>query len=206
MRHAILAVAGLLFAAPLAAQTPGSPADTRPSGPVTGALPIAETSEIGGRNVVPHTANDVSLAGSGRVTSGDPKIRAMAEQRRLDAVKLAELVRRGEKVPPGYAGPLREAIDGDMELWRDESSGEQQDLQGGAPGMAGGCGVDGRRHPGAAPRRAVRGPRHVQPDGALDTKRAPEVAFRGPSFSLGRNAYQAIWKPARAPTSPLSTA
>ena len=122
MRHALIAIAGLSLAAPLAAQAPPptGPSDTRPTGPITGALPITELTEIGGRNVVPHTANDVSLAGSARVRSGDPKIHAMAEQRRLDAVKLAELVRRGQKVPAGYAGPLREAIDGDMGLWRDE--------------------------------------------------------------------------------------
>lgn len=123
MRHGSIAIAlSLAMAAPGAAQAPPpqGPSDTRPSGPIVGSLPIRETTEIGGRNVVPHTANDVSLAGSARVISGDPKIHAMAEQRRVDAVKLAEQVRRGGKVPADYASRLRAAIDGDMSLWRDE--------------------------------------------------------------------------------------
>ena len=121
MRHPLVAAVFVLLPLPLYAQ--GAPAMMGEMGTpstLVGRLPTAEAAEIGGNNVVPRTSGDATLAGSARLDSGDQKIRLLSEQRRGDAVKLAEMVRKGAQVPADYAPKLREAIDGDMELWRDQ--------------------------------------------------------------------------------------
>lgn len=106
-----------LIAASAAALQSGGPSDTTPSGPFTGTLPNKEMSDSAA--AVRHSATDVTA--QRKIETGESeKIHGIAEQRRIDALDLAAKVKKGAVVPPDFAPRLRDAIDGDLQLWREE--------------------------------------------------------------------------------------
>ena len=106
----------LLLAA--AQDPPMGPSDMKPSGPFVGSFPHKEVTEMGAGLALPRSKGDVTAdpLKSGR----NAELGAKAEQRRTDALQLAELVRKGAEVPADYVPKLREAIDGDILLWREQ--------------------------------------------------------------------------------------
>ena len=96
------------------------PSDTTPSGPFIGTLPNKDV-PMGAGVAVPGSKADVT-SGPGRYGIGQakPELAAQAEQRRTEALQLAELVKEGAEVPTDYVPKLREAIDGDLTLWREQ--------------------------------------------------------------------------------------
>jgi hypothetical protein len=110
----------------LAAQ---GPSDTTPSGPVIGSLPTKDV-PMGAGVALPGTKADVT-SGPGRYGIGQakPELAPQAEQRKIDAVELADKVRRGAVVPTDYARRLRDAIDGDLTLWREQFGVSRDDYK-----------------------------------------------------------------------------
>ena len=101
----------------LAAQ---NPTDTTPSGPFIGTLPNKDVPMGAGVTVPGSKADVTSQTGTYGIGQAKPELAAQAEERRRDALKLADLVRKGAVVPAEYAPKLREAIDGDLTLWREQ--------------------------------------------------------------------------------------
>ena len=96
------------------------PTDTTPTRPYIGTLPNKDV-PMGAGVAVPGSKADVT-AGQGTYGIGQarPELAAQAEQRKAEALQLAELVKKGAEVPTDYAPKLREAIDGDLTLWREQ--------------------------------------------------------------------------------------
>ena len=96
------------------------PADTTPSGPIIGSLPTKDVPM--GAGVTLHGSKGDVTAGRGTYGIGQakPQLAPQAEQRKADAIALAEKVKNGAVVPTEYASKLREAIDGDLTLWREQ--------------------------------------------------------------------------------------
>lgn len=101
----------------LAAQ---NPTDTTPSGPFIGTLPNKDVPMGAGVTVPGSKADVTSQTGTYGIGQAKPELAAQAEERRRDALKLADQVRKGAVVPAEYAPKLREAIDGDLTLWREQ--------------------------------------------------------------------------------------
>jgi len=94
-----------------------NPTDTT-SHPDHGETPYSDPSTNGSSIAIRGTIADVT-ARNGAEKSLDSKIHALAEERKGDAHHLAGIAKHAE-VPPEYAAKLREALDGDMQLWREE--------------------------------------------------------------------------------------
>ena len=101
----------------LAAQ---NPTDTTPSGPFIGTFPNKDVPMGAGVTVPGSKADVTSQTGTYGIGQAKPELAAQAEERRRDALKLADQVRKGAVVPAEYAPKLREAIDGDLTLWREQ--------------------------------------------------------------------------------------
>ena len=101
----------------LAAQ---NPTDTTPSGPFIGTLPNKDVPMGAGVTVPGSKADVTSQTGTYGIGQAKPELAAQADERRRDALKLADQVRKGAVVPAEYAPKLREAIDGDLTLWREQ--------------------------------------------------------------------------------------
>jgi hypothetical protein len=101
----------------LAAQ---NPTDTTPSGPFIGTLPNKDVPMGAGVTVPGSKADVTSQTGTYGIGQAKPELAVQAEERKGDALKLAEQVRKGAVVPAEFAPKLREAIDGDLTLWREQ--------------------------------------------------------------------------------------
>jgi len=101
----------------LAAQ---NPTDTTPSGPFIGTLPNKDVPMGAGVTVPGSKADVTSQTGTYGIGQAKPELAAQAEERKGDALKLADQVRKGAVVPAEFAPKLREAIDGDLTLWREQ--------------------------------------------------------------------------------------
>lgn len=97
-----------------------NPTDTTPSGPFIGTLPNKDVPMGAGVTVPGSKADVTSQTGTYGIGQAKPELAAKAEERKGDALKLAEQVRKGAVVPAEYAPKLREAIDGDLTLWREQ--------------------------------------------------------------------------------------
>lgn len=96
------------------------PSDIRPSGPFTGSLPNKDVPMGAGVTVPGSKADVTSQTGTYGIGQAKPELAGQAEERKSDALKLAEQVKKGAVVPAEYAAKLREAIDGDLTLWREQ--------------------------------------------------------------------------------------
>ena len=118
----------IMFAVTVAAAAPALAQQGAPSS--IGPNDLERNSSIVGTNVVrnelptvgagiavPNSAADVTRP-SDLKTAELRKIQAMADQRRAEAVSLAERVKKGAEVPPTLVAKVREALEGDIELWR----------------------------------------------------------------------------------------
>lgn len=96
------------------------PSDVRPSGPFIGSLPTRDVPMGAGVTVPGSKADVTSQTGTYGIGQAKPELAGQAEGRKGDALKLADQVRKGAVVPAEYAPKLREAIDGDLTLWREQ--------------------------------------------------------------------------------------
>ena len=96
------------------------PTDTTPSGPFIGTLPNKDVPMGAGVTVPGSKADVTSSPGTYGIGQAKPELAVKAEERKGDALKLAEQVKKGAVVPAEYAPKLREAIDGDLTLWREQ--------------------------------------------------------------------------------------
>lgn len=131
-RHALIFIA-ITAAAPALAQqgAPSSigPNDLERNSGVTGtSVPRNELPSVGGGMVVPNSAADVTRS-SDIKKSELTKIKAMADARRTEALSLAERVKRGAEVPQALVARVRDALAGDIELWRHSSQVRDAQLQ-----------------------------------------------------------------------------
>ena len=70
---------------------------------------------------VPGSMADVTAGrGPDGIGQAKPELAPQAEQRKADAIELADKVRKGAVVPTEFGPKLREAIDGDLTLWREQ--------------------------------------------------------------------------------------
>ena len=76
-----------------------------------------ELSSAGGGIVIPNSAGDVTRQGDLKKAELN-KIRAMGDGRRAEAVALAERVKGGAVVPAALVAKVRDALAGDIDLWR----------------------------------------------------------------------------------------
>ena len=117
-----------LFVIAIAAASPGLAQQGAPSsmGPndlvrnsnVLGTTDIRnELPTAGGGIGLPHSAADVTRSNDIKKAELQ-RIRVMANDRRAEAVSLADRVKKGADVPPGLGAKVREALEGDIELWR----------------------------------------------------------------------------------------
>lgn len=121
IRH-LLFVTAIAAAAPALAQqgAPSSmgPNDLERNSNVTGTTVLRnQLPSVGGGTVLPNSAGDVTRPSYLKKAELD-KIRVMADARRTEAVALAERVKRGAEVPPELVAKVRDALAGDIELWR----------------------------------------------------------------------------------------
>jgi hypothetical protein len=117
-----------LFVIAIAAASPGLAQQCAPSsmGPndlvrnsnTTGTRDIRnEMPTAGGGIGLPHSGADVTRSNDIKKAELQ-RIRGMAEKRRAEAVSLADRVKSGAAVPPVLGAKIREALEGDIELWR----------------------------------------------------------------------------------------
>ena len=120
--RSILFVIVMTAAAPALAQQ-GPPASMGPNDldretGITGTAVLRNELPAAGFGIVaPNSAADVTRS-SDLQKAELIKIRALADARRAEAASLAERVKKGAEVPPALVAKVREALEGDIELWR----------------------------------------------------------------------------------------
>ena len=120
--HLLLIGIAITGAGPALAQqgTPSSmgPNDLERAPGVTGSTdPRNELPSVGGGIVLPNSAGDVTRRSDLKKAEIE-KIKAMGDARRAEAIALAERVKKGAEVPTALVAKVREALAGDIELWR----------------------------------------------------------------------------------------
>jgi hypothetical protein len=120
--RSILFVIAIAGAAPALAQQAAPPSmgpnDLDRNVSTTGTTVLRnEIPTAGGGIGLPNSAADVTRPSDYKKAELQ-KIRAMADERRAEAVSLADRVKKGAEVPPGLVAKVRAALEGDIELWR----------------------------------------------------------------------------------------